>query len=56
MQAKGRASILKLNYRNACEILYSSCEVVKIYFTENADNEMPLIKLEATGLNGKQEI
>ncbi|MFA0690642.1 3'-5' exonuclease [Vibrio splendidus] len=52
IQAQGRTTILKLNYRNTKEILEFSYAFAKKYFETDKNKEIPLIKPEAAGVNG----
>ena len=54
IQAKGRTTILKLNYRNTREILDFAYDFAKQYFsTQTADDDhIPLIEPEAAGNSG----
>ena len=51
IQAQGRTTILKLNYRNTREILQFAYEFAKEYLS-HGDDEIPLVKPEASGRNG----
>lgn len=53
IQAQGRTTVLRLNYRNTQEILHFAYEFAKSYFSANTDAEIPLIEPEASGMNGK---
>lgn len=54
VDAKGRTTILKLNYRNTREILEFAYSFASHYFNpQNADDDhIPLIKPEAAGISG----
>lgn len=54
IQARGRTSILKLNYRNTREILNFAFDFAKDYLHEKSTDEdsVPLIKPEMAGKNG----
>ena len=54
IQAKGRTTILKLNYRNTREILDFAYAFAKQYFDHKAadDDHIPLIEPEAAGNSG----
>ncbi len=52
IQAQGRTTILKLNYRNTREILEFAYNVVKDYFHSNGQADIPLIQPEAAGMSG----
>ncbi|WP_040576996.1 3'-5' exonuclease [Methylophaga lonarensis] len=55
IQAQGRTTILKLNYRNTQEILAFAYDFAKEYFgTDKADAEIPLIQPEAAGIHGER--
>ncbi len=51
IQAQGRTTILKLNYRNTREILQFAYEFAKEYLGQG-DAEIPLVKPEAAGRSG----
>lgn len=54
IEAKGRTTILKINYRNTREILSFAYDFAKKYFNpEDADDDhIPLIEPQAAGLTG----
>jgi len=52
IQAQGRTTILKLNYRNTREILEFAYRVVKDYLHADSDADIPLIQPEAAGVSG----
>jgi len=54
IQAKGRTTILKLNYRNTREILEFAYAFAVNYFDAHTtdDDHIPLVEPEAAGLNG----
>lgn len=52
IQAQGRTTILRLNYRNTREILDFAYRFAKVYFTESNDSEIPLIEPMAAGKSG----
>lgn len=54
VQAKGRTTILKLNYRNTREILDFAYAFARQYFDPHDadDDHIPLIEPEAAGMNG----
>lgn len=55
IQAQGRSTILKLNYRNTREILAFAYDFAKEYFgTDKANAEIPLIQPEAAGIHGER--
>lgn len=54
IQAQGRTTILRLNYRNTREILDFAYQFSKDYFSESNDSEVPLIHPEAAGKNGSK--
>jgi hypothetical protein len=58
IQARGRTSILKLNYRNTREILHFAFDFAKEYLQEkDADEDsVPLIKPEMAGKSGVQPV
>lgn len=49
IQAQGRTTILKLNYRNTREILKFSYNFAKNYFDGNKEKELPVIEPESAG-------
>lgn len=55
IQARGRTSILKLNYRNTREILQFAFEFAKDYLQEKEADEdsVPLVKPEVAGKSGQ---
>lgn len=55
IQAQGRSTILKLNYRNTREILAFAYDFAKEYFGASHDDvEIPLIQPEAAGIHGER--
>ncbi|EEX91902.1 DNA helicase II [Vibrio orientalis CIP 102891 = ATCC 33934] len=56
IQAQGRTTILKLNYRNTREILDFSYKFAKRYFEGFKHKEIPLIEPEGAGCNGSTPI
>lgn len=54
IQARGRTTILKLNYRNTNEILEFAYQFAKRYFAPNASDEdhVPLVEPQAAGRHG----
>ncbi len=52
IQAQGRTTILRLNYRNTREIVDFAYRFAKDYFSENKDAEIPLIEPMAAGKSG----
>ncbi|MEE2730753.1 MAG: 3'-5' exonuclease [Pseudomonadota bacterium] len=54
VQARGRTTVLKLNYRNTRQILQFAYEFAQHYLQEHASDEdhLPLIKPESGGVNG----
>lgn len=56
IQAQGRTTILRLNYRNTREILDFAYRFAKDYFTDNKDSEIPLIEPMAAGKSGLDPI
>jgi len=52
IQAQGRTTILRLNYRNTREILEFAYRFAKDYFTQGTDSEIPLIEPMAAGKQG----
>lgn len=52
IQAQGRTSILKLNYRNTKEILHFSYEFSKQYFDSHDEEHMAFMQPEAVGMKG----
>ncbi|EGU60385.1 DNA helicase II [Vibrio nigripulchritudo ATCC 27043] len=53
IQAQGRTTILKLNYRNTREILNFSYKFAKKYFEGFKHKDIPLIEPEEAGCTGK---
>lgn len=55
IQARGRTSILKLNYRNTREILHFAFDFAKDYMQEKQTDEdsVPLVKPEVAGKSGQ---
>lgn len=56
IQAKGRTTILRLNYRNTREILNFAYRFAKEYFTQSEDTDIPLIEPQAAGKNGEDPV
>jgi superfamily I DNA/RNA helicase len=54
IQAQGRTTILRLNYRNTREILDFAYRFARDYFAADADAEIPLVKPEAAGKSGSK--
>ncbi|WP_279151438.1 3'-5' exonuclease [Photobacterium iliopiscarium] len=56
IQAQGRTTILKLNYRNTQEILNFSYQFAQTYFEQADHDDIPVIKPEAVGIYGGNPI
>ena len=56
IQAQGRTTILKLNYRNTREILEFAYRVVKDYLHDDGQADIPLIQPEAAGVSGPEPV
>ncbi|ENO8810614.1 3'-5' exonuclease [Photobacterium damselae] len=56
IQAQGRTTILKLNYRNTQEILQFSYQFAQTYFEQADHDDIPVIKPEAAGISGDNPI
>lgn len=57
IEATGRTTILKINYRNTKEILHFAYRFVRQYFnSELASSEIPLIEPQAVGNNGPEPL
>ena len=58
VQARGRTKILKLNYRNTCQILNFAYEFAKELLQEKSsgDDHVPLITPQAAGVDGPMPI
>jgi hypothetical protein len=56
IQASGRTTILRLNYRNTREILEYSYNFAKQYFLASDDPEIPLVEPEAAGNTGEYPV
>jgi len=56
IQAQGRTTILKLNYRNTREILEFAYRVVKDYLQDGNQADIPLIHPEAAGVSGPEPV
>ena len=58
VQAKGRTTILKLNYRNTREILDFAYTFASHYFDPHGadDDQIPLIQPEAAGMSGPEPV
>lgn len=56
IQARGRTTILKLNYRNTDEIIGFAYQFAKHYFapTDSDDDHVPLVEPQAAGRHGPQ--
>lgn len=52
IQAQGRTTILKLNYRNTREILQFAYDFAKEYFTRETQADIPLVEPQGAGRNG----
>lgn len=52
INAKGRTTILKLNYRNTQQILDFSYRFSKDYFSQSNETEIPLIEPVSAGIEG----
>jgi superfamily I DNA and RNA helicase len=56
IQAQGRTTILKLNYRNTREILQFAYDFAKEYFTQSDDADIPLVEPQGAGRNGEAPV
>ncbi len=56
VQAQGRTTVLKLNYRNTKEILEYAYKFAHKYFEVLPDKEIPIIKPESAGTNGSKPV
>jgi hypothetical protein len=56
IQAQGRTTVLKLNYRNTREILQFAYDFAKAYFTQHDDNDIPLVEPQGAGSNGEAPV
>ncbi|WP_026138266.1 3'-5' exonuclease [Vibrio harveyi] len=56
VQAQGRTTVLKLNYRNTREILEYAYKFAHKYFEDLPDTEIPIIKPESAGINGSKPV
>ncbi len=56
IQAQGRTTILKLNYRNTREILQFAYDFAKEYFTQSDDVDIPLVEPQGAGRNGEAPV
>ena len=56
IQAQGRTTILKLNYRNSREILEFAYRFAQDYFDQSGDDEIPLVKPESAGSSGTRPV
>ena len=56
IKAKGRTTILRLNYRNTREILTFAYQFAKDYFSKSKDEDIPLVAPEAAGKTGEKPI
>lgn len=54
IQAKGRTTILRLNYRNTREILDFAYRFAKDYFSKSKNEDIPLVAPEAAGKQGQR--
>ena len=54
IQAKGRTTILRLNYRNTREILEFAYRFAKDYFSKSTNEDIPLVAPEAAGKSGQK--
>lgn len=54
IHARGRTSVLKINYRNTREILYFAFEFAREYFNKHHSQEIPLVMPEACGEEGQE--
>jgi len=54
IQAQGRTTILRLNYRNTREILEFAYQFAKDYFSQSNDKDIPLVAPEAAGKSGEK--
>jgi len=55
IQAQGRTTVLRLNYRNTREILDFAYDFARDYFTEG-DDDIPLVQPEAAGRSGEAPV
>ena len=56
IQAQGRTTVLRLNYRNTREILTFSYQFAKQYFENSDAKEIPLIHPESAGITGSHPV
>ncbi|RYU70354.1 DNA helicase II [Aliivibrio finisterrensis] len=56
IQAQGRTTVLRLNYRNTREILSFSYNFAKQYFENSDAKEIPLIHPESAGITGTHPV
>ena len=56
IQAQGRTTVLRLNYRNTREILSFSYQFAKQYFENSDTKEIPLIHPESAGITGSHPV
>lgn len=56
IQAQGRTTVLRLNYRNTREILSFSYQFAKQYFENSDAKEIPLIHPESAGITGTRPV
>lgn len=56
IQAQGRTTVLRLNYRNTREILSFSYQFAKQYFDNSDTKEIPLIHPESAGITGSHPV
>lgn len=56
IQAQGRTTVLRLNYRNTREILSFSYQFAKQYFDDSNTKDIPLIHPESAGITGTHPV
>lgn len=56
VQAQGRTTVLKLNYRNTREILQFAYDFAKEYFTHSDDADIPIVEPRGAGRNGEAPV
>ncbi len=56
INAVGRSTVLKLNYRNTREILDFAYQFVKDYLEQRGSEDIPIVEPEAAGVNGTQPV
>jgi len=54
IQAQGRTTILRLNYRNTRQILEFAYQFAKDYFSQPSNEDIPLVAPEAAGKSGQK--